>query len=52
MAASMDYVQHNAIFEAVHMASVPQDTELRLGELTSPQHVVRVLRRFAGKDGR
>jgi hypothetical protein len=35
-AASVDYVQHNAIFDAAHMASVPQDAELRLGGLTSP----------------
>ena len=34
-AASMDYVQHNTIFDTVHMASVPQDVELRLGGLTS-----------------
>jgi hypothetical protein len=35
-ATSIDHVQHNAIFDAVHMASVPQDAELRLGGLTSP----------------
>jgi hypothetical protein len=39
-AASVDYVQHNAIFDAAHMASVPQDAELRLGGLTKPQYVI------------
>jgi hypothetical protein len=28
----MDYVQHNAIYDAVHHASVPRESELRLGE--------------------
>jgi len=30
----MDYVQHNAVFDAVHAASVPRESELRLGGLT------------------
>jgi hypothetical protein len=30
----MDWVQHNAIFDAVHAASVPRESELRLGGLT------------------
>jgi hypothetical protein len=31
--ASLDYVQHNTVTDAEHMASVPQDSELRLGGL-------------------
>jgi hypothetical protein len=32
---AMDYIQHNAIYDAVHSASVPRESELRLGGLTS-----------------
>jgi hypothetical protein len=32
--AHMDYVQHNAVYDAVHAASVPRESELRLGGLT------------------
>ena len=31
--AAMDFVQHNAVFDALHAASVPRETELRLGGL-------------------
>jgi hypothetical protein len=31
--ASMDYVQHNAIYDAVYNVSVPRQSELRLGGL-------------------
>jgi hypothetical protein len=30
----MDYVQHNAVFDAIHAASLPRESELRLGSLT------------------
>jgi hypothetical protein len=30
-AAAMEYVQHNAVYDAVHLASVPRESELRLG---------------------
>jgi hypothetical protein len=33
-AQTMDFVQHNAIFDAVHAASLPRESELRLGGLT------------------
>jgi hypothetical protein len=32
---AMDYVQHNAVYDAVHSASVPRESELRLGGLTT-----------------
>jgi hypothetical protein len=32
--AAIDYVQHNAVYDAVHAASVPRESELRLGGLT------------------
>ena len=31
-----DFV-HNTIFEAIHATSVPEETELRLGNLTNPR---------------
>jgi hypothetical protein len=31
--AQMDYVQHNAVYDAVHAASVPSESELRPGKL-------------------
>jgi hypothetical protein len=31
--AQMDYVQHNAVYDAVHAASVPRESELRHGGL-------------------
>ena len=31
--AQMDYVQHNAVYDAAHAASVPRESELRLGGL-------------------
>jgi hypothetical protein len=30
----MDFVQHNAVYDAVHAASVPRESQLRLGGLT------------------
>jgi hypothetical protein len=30
---AVDYVQHNAVYDAVHAASVPDESELRLGGL-------------------
>jgi hypothetical protein len=33
-AAAVDYVHHNTIYDTVHIASVPQESELRLGGLT------------------
>lgn len=32
--AAMDYVQHNAVYDVVHAASLPRESELRLGGLT------------------
>jgi hypothetical protein len=32
--AHMDYVQYNAVYDAAHAASVPHESELRLGGLT------------------
>src|SRR5262249_51035917 len=29
----VDFVQHNAVYDAVHAASVPRESELRLGGL-------------------
>lgn len=29
--AAMDYIQHNAVYDAVHAASVPSESEQRLG---------------------
>jgi hypothetical protein len=33
--AHMDWVQHNAVYDAVHAASVPREGELRLGGLAN-----------------
>jgi hypothetical protein len=33
---SLDYVQNDTINEAIHAASVPDESELRLGGLTHP----------------
>jgi hypothetical protein len=35
--ATADYVQHNAIFEKVHMASVPQESQLKSGSQRLPR---------------
>ena len=33
-ASPVDYVQYNTIFDKIHMASVPQESELKWGNLT------------------
>lgn len=34
--SAIDFVQHNTLTEAIHMASVPEESELRLGGLVKP----------------
>ena len=51
--AHMDYVQYNAVYDAAHAASVPHESELRLGGLTiSCRNAVTTQRRRCGRPDR